>query len=154
VAAPDRSPVWPTGAAGSITHSGGYCFAAIARTDSVSIGLDAEVIGHVTADVAEIVTSPNERRWIADVHEPDLMTTVLFAVKEALYKAQHPVTGAWLDFTDVEVTPRRDSTPLRLELVAHVAPVAQLGWPLTAVWTVVEPAPGLRLAVAAVVIER
>lgn len=151
-AATDRSPVWPAGAVGSITHSEGYCLAAVAHGGGVSIGLDAERVGRVTPDVADIVTSPDERRWIAAAGEPDLMATVVFAAKEALYKAQHPVTGAWLDFTDVEATPSDDTEALRLELVGAGAPVGRLGWPLAAYWTVLEPAPDVRLAVATVVV--
>src|SRR5438132_715206 len=41
---PDRAPVWPEAAVGSITHCPGYCAAAVARRGAVrSLGIDAEL---------------------------------------------------------------------------------------------------------------
>src|SRR6267143_5303514 len=43
VAAPDRSPVWPPGIVGSLSHCGDYCGAAVARRGSIAgVGLDVE----------------------------------------------------------------------------------------------------------------
>ena len=40
---PDRSPRWPDGLVGSITHTDTYCAAAVARADDIAgIGIDVE----------------------------------------------------------------------------------------------------------------
>jgi 4'-phosphopantetheinyl transferase EntD len=152
VTAPDRSPVWPALTAGSISHTEGFCLAAASVQTGVSIGIDAEVVGRVTNEVVDVTMSVEERRWVAVSDRPDVMATAVFAVKEALYKAQHPVTGGWLGFTDVEVSQTANPDLLCIELVADVPSVRHLAWPLAACWTVIEPFPGRQLAVAAVVV--
>lgn len=147
----DRSPIWPRSAVGSISHSEGYCLASASRETQVSIGVDAEVVGRVTEEISRVTMSDGERGWIASTDRPDVATTAVFAVKEALYKAQHPLTGSWLDFGDVEVSPTSESTVLRAGLVGDVPAVRRLTWPLTARWTLIEPVPGIRMTVAAVV---
>lgn len=152
LASPDRSPVWPVGTVGSITHSDGFCLAAVSTQSDVSIGVDAEAVGRVTDEVAEVTMSSSERRWIAASAHPETMATVVFTTKEALYKAQHPVTGSWLDFVDVEVSQTPDADVLRIDLIEDVPEVRRLSWPVGSCWTVIEPSPGQRLVVAAVVV--
>lgn len=152
VAASDRSPVWPAQTVGSITHTEGFCVASVSLQTRVSVGIDAEAVGRVTNEVTEVTMSAEERRWIASAERPDVMATSVFAVKEALYKAQHPVTNSWLDFADVEVSQTSDPKTLRVDLVADVPLVRHLSWPIAASWTVIEPFPGCQLAVAAVVV--
>lgn len=148
----DRSPIWPIGTVGSITHTEGYCLASASLETNSSIGLDAEVIGRVTDDVAGVTMSADERSWISASERSDVTATVVFAVKEALYKAQHPLTGSWVDFGDVEVRPTEDPAVLLAHLVGDVEPVAYLPWPIAARWMLVEPIRGVELAVAAVVV--
>lgn len=103
----DRSPIWPPSITGSITHTNGYCAAVVApRTELRSIGIDAEEIGAVTRDLWKLVFTPSEREILArlDPAERDAAATLVFSAKEAYFKCQHPITGVWLDFGQVEVS--------------------------------------------------
>lgn len=103
----DRDPRWPPGVVGSITHSAGYCAAAVARSDRVlAIGIDAEPAEPLPEDVLPIVSSATERSRLDDLYVkfPDVpWDRLLFAAKEAVYKAWFPRTRLWLDFDEVEV---------------------------------------------------
>lgn len=95
----DRSPVWPAGVVGSITHTRGYCGVVVARDSAfVSLGVDAEQDKTLTPDLIEMICTPQER---ARLFERDAV--VYFAAKEAFYKCQYPLTQQFLGFQDVEL---------------------------------------------------
>jgi len=95
----DRSPVWPGGVVGSITHTRGYCAVVVARdSELVSLGVDAEQDKTLTPDMIEMICTPHER---ARLFERDAV--VYFAAKEAFYKCQYPLTQQFLGFQDVEL---------------------------------------------------
>jgi 4'-phosphopantetheinyl transferase EntD len=52
------------------------------------------------ADMLELIATPQELRTIAD--DP-LRGKLLFAAKEAVYKAVHPLDSVFLEFHDIEV---------------------------------------------------
>ena len=54
---------------------------------------------------ASICTPAEQQRWLTCCGLPQQQCQLarLFTVKEALFKAQFPLTGAWPDFGDVEV---------------------------------------------------
>lgn len=129
-----RQPIWPTGAFGSITHTGDYCLAVVGRREStaVSVGVDAERIGRVGQDLFPQVLGPDERRRLGDM-EPNTasrLATLVFGAKEAFYKAQFPVTGAWVDFGDVGVHVEGDD--LLIDRVADLPAFVRLAWPIRA----------------------
>jgi len=103
---PDRTPVWPAGFAGSITHCDGFCGAVVARSQDIEgIGFDAETAGPLPADAQRIIYGPQEEAHfaalpaIAGLDWPKLA----FSAKEAFYKCFYPVTHAPLNFRDVHV---------------------------------------------------
>lgn len=97
---PQGAPCWPDGVVGSITHCTGYRACAVARADAVlAVGIDAERDVPLRDGVWEVVAHGDER----DLRGRGL-GTVLFSVKEAVYKALHPLTGLRLDFDDARVT--------------------------------------------------
>ena len=100
-----RRPVWPTGAIGSVSHSGSVCAVIVARTlDISSIGLDIEQTADVSGELmCRIARSEEIRRNRSKVSEHDL-PACLFSAREAFFKAYHPVTDVFLDFHDVEIT--------------------------------------------------
>jgi 4'-phosphopantetheinyl transferase EntD len=106
LAAPDRQPLWPTGFVGSITHTAGFCAAAVAPRGKFSaLGLDSEQSGAPTADLWPTLCRPEELDWV-DSLPPDerpAAVTLIFSSKEAVYKCQYPVTGEWLDFHDLQI---------------------------------------------------
>ena len=105
-AAPDRQPVWPDGFVGSITHTTGFCAAAVAaRTSMRALGLDSEIVGAPTPDLWSTLCRPAELAWIdslAAAQRPAAVTLV-FSAKEAFYKCQYPLVAEWLDFHDVRI---------------------------------------------------
>ena len=105
-AAADRKPVWPDGIIGSITHTDGFCAAVAAPCGPLQgLGIDTEVMGRVTAPLAARICLPEELAWIAslaDVLQPAARALV-FAAKEAFYKAQSPLTDEWLGFDALRV---------------------------------------------------
>ncbi len=105
-AGPDRAPCWPGPVTGSITHTTDYAAAVVAaRHDFAALGLDAEMIGRVDARLWPLVCTADERAWLGTLSEPAAAraATLLFGAKEAFYKCQYAITGAWLDFQDVAV---------------------------------------------------
>lgn len=97
---PRRAPVWPPGVVGSITHCAGYRAVAVSRADDLlAVGIDAEPAVPLEEGVADQVLLPAERARL----RADVESTVVFSAKESVYKAWHPLTGAWLGFEDVEV---------------------------------------------------
>lgn len=102
-----RVPVWPPGVVGSITHSRTLALAVIGRTDRVrGIGVDVERERRVYERIAARVLLPRECENLA---QPD-WPTMLFAAKEAVYKAVNPLVGEYLEFTDVEIVASTDGT--------------------------------------------
>lgn len=95
----DRSPTWPPGIVGSITHTGGYC-AVVAANDRthLSLGVDAEQDKALAVELIQAICTPRER---ARLSERDAI--VYFAAKEAFYKCQYPLTRQYLGFHDVEL---------------------------------------------------
>lgn len=113
----DRAPVWPADIVGSITHTEGYCAAATGRRDRFAgIGIDAELDGRVGGELWPIVFTAGEIAWLGNLpaQERPTMATVLFSAKESFYKAQYPLTHAWLDFQAVTVSVRDDSWTLNV----------------------------------------
>lgn len=97
-----RRPVWPADIVGSISHSSGLCAAAVAPKGTLrALGLDIERIGAVPPEIMETISHAEEiEAHRADMPE-DVLRTVLFAAREALYKAYNPLTGSYLDHREV-----------------------------------------------------
>lgn len=103
---PDRAPIWPAGLVGSITHSEGFCAAAVADAGTYrSIGIDSQGVGTVTNDIAGRILRPDEaaagahhRRGRVD------WPTLHFCVKEAAYKAFYPVWRVAIGFQDLRLS--------------------------------------------------
>ncbi len=106
--AEDRLPVWPPGIVGSISHTSGWCAAAIAeRRHILSLGLDCEGVAAVPVDLWSTICLPRELEWIHSLALTDraAAASVIFSAKEAFYKCQYPITREWLDFHDVLIEP-------------------------------------------------
>jgi 4'-phosphopantetheinyl transferase EntD len=104
--AADRQPVWPASMAGSITHTAGFCAAAVAERGLIAaLGLDSEVVGDVKAGIWSRVCVPAETAWLRALpaSQRPAAVTLIFSAKEAFYKCQYPITQERLDFQDVRV---------------------------------------------------
>jgi 4'-phosphopantetheinyl transferase EntD len=100
----DRTPIWPPGFVGTITHTDTWCAAAVARAEDVrSIGIDLEPATPLKESLWRRVCTPKEREWLHELPEPGLTGKILFSAKESVYKCQYPITTKFLGFHAVEV---------------------------------------------------
>jgi enterobactin synthetase component D len=106
--AEDRTPIWPDGVVGSITHTGDFAAAAVAwAADIVGLGIDSEQIidPAIALDIAAIcmvdeatLFRPAQGRSSCEFH------TFVFSAKEAVFKCLFPLTRKFLEFSDVRIT--------------------------------------------------
>lgn len=95
---PDRAPIWPAGWSGSITHAGLWAVAAALRGQGL-VGLDMEPDEDLPAEILDTVLTPVERSVLRDLRQ----ARRIFAIKEAAYKAQYPLSGQIFGFEVFEV---------------------------------------------------
>ncbi|WP_200918083.1 4'-phosphopantetheinyl transferase [Jeongeupia sp. HS-3] len=120
----DRAPQWPAGWVGTITHSHGVALAAAAPAALYrGIGLDVErwvdaeraakLAGHVALDAewARCPVALSSPAWF----------TLVFSMKESLFKALYPQVGRYFGFHDAEVV-EADAGEAVLQLVNTLSP--------------------------------
>jgi 4'-phosphopantetheinyl transferase EntD len=95
----DRSPIWPDGVCGSISHCSHFAVGA-ASTRWRSVGVDVECAHRLSPPIYDSLFTPDELA-AAGGAEPAL--TALFSAKEAVFKAIFPITGEFANFTDAEI---------------------------------------------------
>jgi 4'-phosphopantetheinyl transferase EntD len=95
------APAWPEGIIGSLAHDDEMAVAAVMRSGFVrSLGVDVEPAMVLPPELIPLVTTIAERtRYPQSVIE----SRILFSIKEAVFKAFHPVYGLFLDFQDIEI---------------------------------------------------
>ena len=100
----DRSPKWPVGIVGSITHSGHYAAAVVAHASTFGgIGIDTENVVDVAAaerlktlimtnmEMDQLARLPSTRTFAE-------MFTLIFSGKESIYKCLRPLVGTFFGF--------------------------------------------------------
>lgn len=102
----DRTPRWPPGIVGSISHCPGCCVAVVARSDmAISVGIDVEDASPLPTEILHMIGSTDELEELSVV---DCQNTnagkLLFCAKEAFYKCYYPMTKTFLEFLDVSVS--------------------------------------------------
>ncbi len=106
------APIWPPGIVGSISHDSRVAVAAIARRrDYGALGIDIEPAEALPPNLLDLVATPMERM---EIGEDPWQGRLLFAAKEAVYKAVYPLDQIFLDHQDVEI-----SFPLRRGVVRN-----------------------------------
>jgi 4'-phosphopantetheinyl transferase EntD len=130
--APSGAPIWPAGVVGSLTHDSRVAIAAVGRCrDVAALGIDVEPAEPLPSDLLDLVATPQERLKIAD--DP-YHGRLLFAAKEAVYKAVYPLDQTFLDHHDVQISfAERKATvrngrivELRFAISAHLVVLAFL----------------------------
>lgn len=128
-----RAPAWPNAITGSISHTEGYAVAVVRRVvvDAPrSVGIDAEYVGRVTPELYRRLFTATEREWLHSLPsaDRDAIATVLFGLKESFYKAQFPLTEAWVGFEDVEVL--ADGSEFLLHRRSDIDALDSVVWPV------------------------
>jgi 4'-phosphopantetheinyl transferase EntD len=102
----DRSPRWPPGIVGSISHAGGCCVVAVASTSSyMGIGIDLEAPRAMKPNMQASICTTRELAWLQSHASPDSpwLEVLTFSAKESFYKCQYPLTRTALGFQDVDL---------------------------------------------------
>ncbi len=110
-AAADRSPIWPPGVCGAITHHDGFA-AAIASHQSqhAGIGIDCEHVfssQHKPRLEARLFTADELTRieaCSANTAQRAQLVTAIFSAKESLFKALYPRNQSFIGFHDYAFT--------------------------------------------------
>lgn len=119
----DRTPVWPSGMVGSITHTDGYCVAVVApHMQFAAVGVDAERIADVSPSLWPLTMRSEELRRLQGMEDPERqrMAAMIFSAKEAFYKCQFALTRRWLGFEDVVVDAVADAFEVSVVQPTHL----------------------------------
>ncbi|MFC3570683.1 4'-phosphopantetheinyl transferase family protein [Paracoccus simplex] len=95
-ARPDRQPDLPPGISASLSHGGDYCIAIAAPPGGASVGVDLEPCDRTLPEGLAETIMPFRLNGAGDA-------LLAFCAKEAMFKAQYPLTARMLDFREVPV---------------------------------------------------
>ena len=98
----DGAPIWPPGISGSISHTSYLCIAGVTEAFA-SIGLDVEGNEDLDAELIPIICGKDEL-YCYDPGTHGRWAKVIFSVKEAVFKAQYPLTGQLIGFDHLSVS--------------------------------------------------
>jgi len=119
----DRSPIWPAGIHGSITHGKGWAAAVVAADGSArGLGLDQETLlddERAERLMGEILTPAELTRL--DRSQLGLTVTLTFSLKESLFKALYPLTRQRFYFEHAEVLQWSADGLARLRLLTDLS---------------------------------
>ncbi len=91
--AENRSPVWPNGLTGSITHADEICMAVVANSDQyIGVGIDLESDVPMDFDLVAEICTEDDLQGVAPADQP-LLPKRIFSAKEAVYKAHFALSG-------------------------------------------------------------
>lgn len=101
----ERLPQWPMLYKGSISHTDYDVVVAVQR-NSLYLGIDIEkyLMGECVEDMKPLIVTPLEAEFykkLCDVFKPEKALTLIFSLKESLYKAIYPQMKTYVDFLDV-----------------------------------------------------
>jgi 4'-phosphopantetheinyl transferase EntD len=102
----DRQPLWPDSLVGSITHTTGFCAAAVAQKNQIrALGIDSELAGGVKEELWRWICTPHEISWLQSLPpaEQPRAATLIFSAKESFYKCQFALTQERLYFHDATI---------------------------------------------------
>ena len=123
-----RVPRWPEGIVGSITHSSGYCAAAVARGERwIGLGLDVESAEPLARELVPRICRPAERGRLATLPGREGLDwpKLHFSAKEAAFKSYYPLARHMLGFQDMELEIDAEAGSFLARLVREDAPAAR-----------------------------
>ena len=92
----DRSPIWPQGFIGSISHSKNLVAVALSQNCKY-LGIDLENLGRMKIDVFNKISVDEDIKIVNGLTDEQLMT-LIFSAKEALFKALYPEVKKFFGF--------------------------------------------------------
>ncbi len=119
----DRSPSWPKGIVGSITHSPAGVIACTAKSQEyLSLGLDLECLNRKDSLIKikrRVFTGAdhNLQKELPKDFEETQLVGLVFSAKESLFKCLYPLSKTYFYFEDAEMVKlsyKRKSFTLRL----------------------------------------
>ncbi|MDR3155778.1 MAG: 4'-phosphopantetheinyl transferase superfamily protein [Holosporaceae bacterium] len=105
----DRTPRWPRGIVGSITHTKGFASAAVAFQKNVlGVGIDVEIIlsEEKAKNLKDGILNKVERdNFLYTKSEITFNTlcTIVFSAKESIFKCIYPLIRRYFDISEVEI---------------------------------------------------
>lgn len=124
----DRSPQWPKGFSGSLSHCCGQIFLVTDPCGRLA-GNDTEhwVSPQVADEITPLLMTAQDQRLLDTfAQEHAQKVTLLFSLKESLYKALWPQVRCEMDFSDAElIAANFDKGTAVLQLTRNIAE----GWP-------------------------
>lgn len=102
----DRSPIWPAGIVGSISHSKKHSIAAVASADDVqSLGVVLEPDVELEPYMYREVCSPEEMKWLEQqpFDRRGNLAKLIFCAKGCTYKCQLPLTRRLLWYNSLQI---------------------------------------------------
>lgn len=129
----DRTPAWPTGVIGSISHSDSAAVAAVSRdSDVIGLGVDVEsiIVDSVRDEIGYLVVSGQQEQALLDDCGSDRAAafTLFFSAKEAFFKAVYAQVGRHFDFHAVAVAGiDKSACTIVLQLLDDLCPSLEKG---------------------------
>jgi 4'-phosphopantetheinyl transferase EntD len=122
---PDRGPIWPRGLVGSITHGSDECTAVVGFEECFrSIGIDMQMVGSVPQALASKILRWDEAVALDRTSRPDDADwpTLHFCLKEAAYKAFHPLYRKVIGFHDMRIAVKTEARHFLATVPSLAAP--------------------------------
>jgi enterobactin synthetase component D len=103
-----KSPLWPKGIVGSISHTNSRACALVANTENYKgVGIDIEnwLPNSACEQIASLILAKNDHTFLKKINSisHSRFLTLIFSAKESLFKALYPSVGYYFDFKDAEV---------------------------------------------------
>ncbi len=118
----DRSPYWPPGVVGSLSHTAGCCAVALTVSPRLrALGVDVEQDTALEPRFEPTICTPAERSWLDRAGEAQRggNLKLLFSAKEAFYKCQYGITRTMIGFHDVTIDLDLASRTFSVDALTH-----------------------------------
>ncbi|PCH94404.1 MAG: hypothetical protein COB84_07625 [Rhodobacteraceae bacterium] len=119
----DRSPIWPQGFIGSISHTKEIAIAVAASASNLkSIGIDIERRKRVTDKLAQEICIASELDWLSgfSTDQSHDLATLIFSAKETIYKCLYPSVQHVFGFSAVTILPDLDAGSFNAVLSSEI----------------------------------
>jgi len=121
----DKTPLWPKGYTGSITHCDGLLAAAACSTDDFySLGLDVESTTRPLniSGISRFICTPREKseHLKGTAVEVKKKLLLIFSAKESLFKGLYPLVQTFFGFKAAQLAPLVNKGLFTLELMTDL----------------------------------